>query len=58
MRLSPIHHEKLYELMKSKKIKDAQDLMQEHIQSAKQLMLSTLSQGEERNSFASRVDLL
>ncbi len=57
MRLSPIHHEKLYQLMKSKNTKEAQDLMEEHIQSAKQVMLSTLSQGEERISFASNEGL-
>jgi len=54
MRLSPIHHEKLFQLIKSKNIKEARDLMHDHIQSAKELMLSTLSQGEQRISFVSR----
>ena len=53
MRLSPVHHEKLFQLIKSKNVKEAQDLMSEHIQSAKELMLLTLLQGEQILSFAS-----
>jgi DNA-binding GntR family transcriptional regulator len=57
MRLSPSHHEKLFQLIKSKDIEAAQELMKEHIQGAKELMLSTLSQGEQLISFTSREDL-
>ena len=51
MRLSPLHHEKLYQMMKMKDVAGAQELLDEHIQGAKELMLSTLLQREEIISF-------
>ena len=51
MRLSPVHHEKLFQMIKAKDVAGAQELLQEHIQGAKELMLSTLTQEEPMISF-------
>jgi DNA-binding GntR family transcriptional regulator len=51
LRLSPLHHEKLYQMMKMEDVAGAQELLDEHIQGAKELMLSTLLQREEIISF-------
>jgi DNA-binding GntR family transcriptional regulator len=51
MRLSPAHHEKIFQMIKAKDIAGAQELLHMHIQGAKELMLSTLSQEEQMISF-------
>jgi DNA-binding GntR family transcriptional regulator len=51
MRLSPSHHEKLFQMIRAKDVAGAQELLYTHIQGAKELMLSTLSQEEQMISF-------
>jgi DNA-binding GntR family transcriptional regulator len=52
MRLSPVHHEKLFQMIVAKDVAGAQDLIHAHIQGAKELMLSTLSPEEHMISFS------
>jgi len=41
--------EKVYQMIKMKDVAGAQELLDEHIQGAKELMLSTLLQREQNN---------
>ena len=42
MRLSPVHHKKLFHMIKAKDVEGAQELLREHIQGAKEINLSSI----------------
>jgi DNA-binding GntR family transcriptional regulator len=50
MRLSPAQHEKIFQMIKIKDVAGAQNLLHEHIQGSKELMLSTLTRDEQMTS--------
>jgi DNA-binding GntR family transcriptional regulator len=43
MRLSPVHHKKLFQMIKAKDVEGAQELLREHIQGAKEINLLSIN---------------